>query len=349
MTGHAAPPEPLLEADPPPVGPEEAAAIAARFWGIGGDCHPLSSERDRNYRLTTPSGERFLLKFSNPAEDPAVTNLQTGALQHIAVRDPGLLVPRILPDLDGEPERLTPLPDGTQSVTRMLSWIDGVPLGSIPSTRALRVGAGQALGRIATALSDFDHQAADHDLLWDIRNAGRLGQWLPAVADPGLQAIIAGWLGRFDRDISPRVDRLRRQPVHNDLNPHNVMVNGAPPVLGVIDFGDMVRTAVAADAAIGASYFVADYGIEGACEFLAGFNAGCPLDDAELDIMPDLIAMRMVTTLVISSWRAARHPGNAAYILRNFPAQRAGLALLAEDGASMLAQALKQQCRGEAA
>lgn len=349
MTGQAAPPEPLLEADPPPVGPEEAAAIAARFWGITGECHPLSSERDRNYRLTTPRNERFLLKFSNPAEAPAVTNLQTGALQHIAARDPGLLVPRILPDLEGQPERLTPLPDGTQSVTRMLSWIEGVPLGSVASSRALREGAGHTLGRIATALSDFDHPAADHDLLWDMRNAGRLRQWLSAIADPGLRGIVADWLDRFDADISPRLDRLRRQPVHNDLNPHNVMVNSVPPVLGVIDFGDMVRTAVAADAAIGASYFVADGGIQGACEFLAGFHAGCPLDEAELDLMPDLIAMRMVTTIVISSWRAARHPDNAAYILRNFPAQRAGLALLAGDGASALAQALKQQCRGEAA
>lgn len=53
---------------------------------------------------------------------------------------------------------------------------------------------------------------------------------------------------------------MRRQAAHCDLNPHNVMVAAGRPdrVAGVIDFGDMVHTALAADAAIGASDFAGD-------------------------------------------------------------------------------------------
>ena len=42
-----------------------------------------------------------------------------------------------------------------------------------------------------------------------------------------------------------------------------------------------------------------------------------PLQAAELDILFDLIATRMVLTVAITGWRAARYPENAAYILRN--------------------------------
>lgn len=60
--------------------------------------------------------------------------------------------------------------------------------------------------------------------------------------------------------------------------------------------------------------------------------------------MPDLIALRMLATIVIASWRAARHPGNGAYILRNVPTQRAGLDRLEAVGAAPLARALHARC-----
>ena len=41
------------------------------------------------------------------------------------------------------------------------------------------------------------------------------------------------------------------------------------------------------------------------------------MDPAEFDLLPDLIATRLVMTVVISSWRAVRYPENRDYILRN--------------------------------
>ena len=46
-------------------------------------------------------------------------------------------------------------------------------------------------------------------------------------------------------------------------------------------------------------------------------------------LLPDLSATRMLTTLAITSARAAAFPENAAYILRNFADARDGLCALA--------------------
>ena len=72
----------------------------------------LSAERDCNFRLTTPDGV-VLLKISNRAEDPQAVAAQTDAMIHIADRDPGLPVPRVLTTRDGERVLRWGGPDGT--------------------------------------------------------------------------------------------------------------------------------------------------------------------------------------------------------------------------------------------
>ena len=59
-------------------------------------------------------------------------------------------------------------------------------------------------------------------------------------------------------------------------------------------------------------------------------------------MLPDLAATRMLTTIAITSARAARYPENAAYILRNFAAARAGLIALAELDRSSVLKELEQ-------
>ena len=114
---------------------------------------------------------------------------------------------------------------------------------------------------------------------------------------------------------------LPSQPVHNDLNPHNIVVDPKThaDVAGIIDFGDLTWTARVNDLAIAAAYQVADIDdpLAPACEMIAAYHEVLPLEPAEFDVLFDLIATRMAMTIVISSWRAARYPANRDYILRN--------------------------------
>jgi Ser/Thr protein kinase RdoA (MazF antagonist) len=60
-------------------------------------------------------------------------------------------------------------------------------------------------------------------------------------------------------------------------------------------------------------------------EYVSAYNAVSPLRADERDLLTDLIVSRMAMSTLISTWRAALHPDNSAYILRNVPAAWAGL------------------------
>src|SRR5258705_12445707 len=89
----------------------QAQRLAAEHYGLIAAVHRLDSERDQNFRLRSLSGREYVLKIANPAEDRAVTNLQTEALLHLAAADPGLPAPRIFPARNRMTELAVPLDD----------------------------------------------------------------------------------------------------------------------------------------------------------------------------------------------------------------------------------------------
>ena len=105
-----------------------AQRLAAEHYGLIAAVHRLDSERDQNFRLRSLSGREYVLKIANPAEDRAVTNLQTEALLHLAAADPGLPVPRIFPARNGMTELDVTFDDGSTRVVRLLSYLAGTPM-----------------------------------------------------------------------------------------------------------------------------------------------------------------------------------------------------------------------------
>ncbi len=87
--------ETVLEAQAPAFSAREAEAIAQRDFDIQASAHPLDSERDQNFRLRAKNGSEWVLKIANPAENPALLDMQTQALLHIAQVDPSLPIPRV--------------------------------------------------------------------------------------------------------------------------------------------------------------------------------------------------------------------------------------------------------------
>jgi Ser/Thr protein kinase RdoA (MazF antagonist) len=120
--------------------------------------------------------------------------------------------------------------------------------------------------------------------------------------------------------------------IHGDFNPHNLLADPADPrhLTGILDFGDMTLSHRICDLAVAGSYLI-DPADPAALlgPLVAGYHRVNPLAPEELDLLPDLVTARLVTTLTISAWRAARYPTNAPYILRNAAVSRAGLAALA--------------------
>ncbi|WP_347311196.1 phosphotransferase [Defluviimonas sp. SAOS-178_SWC] len=315
-----------MTADQPRLSQADALRLAREHFGLDGRLAPLASERDQNFRLTTDS-DTYVLKIANAAEPPEVTNFQTEALSHIARTDPGLPVPRVIAARDGRVE----IPLASGSIVRVLTWVDGTPLHAVRATPTLRRAVGRTAARLTRALEGFSHPAEDHELIWDIRNAAKLRPLLPSVTDAGLRALCETALDRFDAEIAPTLAVLPWQVVHADFNPHNLLTDpAATEITGILDFGDMVRTPRICDLAVAASYQAdpADP-LAALTEVIAGWHSILPLLPGEEALILDLVTMRMVTTVVLSNWRAARQPENAAYFLRNLPGARAGFEALA--------------------
>lgn len=332
----------LLSLPPPQVPVEALARLAASHWGLVGTLHPLTSERDQNHRLDTAQG-RFTLKLANPAEPPALTDFQTRALVHTAERAPDLPVPRVIAARDGR--TILPTPDGA---LRLLSWLPGGPLAGLPRTPALAGAIGAALGRLDATLARFAHPAARHHLLWDIQNACDLAPLIPALPDE-LRPRAAAFLDHFAAHTAPALARLPRQVIHGDFNPHNLLADPAnlDSLTGILDFGDMTLSHRVCDLAVAASYLIDPADPASLLiPLTTAYHRANPLTPAETALLPDLITARLVTTLTISAWRAARYPENAAYILRNAPTSRAGLDALNDPQA--IAATLSQACESPA-
>lgn len=313
----------ILSGATPAITAAEATDLLTDRWGLQNVfVSPLGSERDQNFKVDSDTG-RYVLKIANQAERTGLTRLQSRAIQHVAAVDPSVPVQRIVPTRAGADDTFA-----HGSTVRLLTWMDGIPLHLTTSTTAQRASVAAGHARLVVALSGFTSEESSPDLQWDIRHTARLRDRLDTVpAD--LRAPVEAGLERFDRYAAPRLASMRRQYVHNDMQPHNVIVaeRNTDKLAGILDFGDIVRTPVACDLGVAGAYHVlsGDHPLQTVGEYVAAFHAVRPLDDAELEAIPALIIARQVTTIVITSGRALTHPENAAYILRNRNIVRAGL------------------------
>lgn len=321
----------LLEIVAPLVDTSEATALARRHFGLDVlSVQALDGERDRNFRLKDGSGMEFLLKVVHPAERPDVTNLQSRALLHIEKTAPGLPVPRVVMPVDtaeceivwrqeGKPDRRV----------RCLTYLQGLPLRLSRRSSTQRENLGAFVARLDLALNDFTHSADSHDLLWDLKSADRIWPLLAELRDPTLRDLAYRTMDRFISTTSGLLANLRQQVIHNDFNPNNVLVDPVceERIAGVIDFGDLIRSPMVQDLATAAAYQTALDGhpLQSLADMAVAFHAVFPLYPEEVEVLPDLVATRLVLAITISSWRADRQPENAAYLLRNRESSSASL------------------------
>lgn len=299
-----------------PVTEAEAAAIALAQWGIRGSARLLTGERDRNFRLVAEDGREYVLKFANPAEERAVTDLQVQALLHVARTDPGLAVPRMVPLPDGRIEAEV-AHGAARARVRLLSWVPGIPLREAPRSAAQRENCGRMLARLGLALRDFSHPASRYHLVWDLAHALRLREVIGALEHPGAEAEIGALLHTFEAEVMPVLPTLRQQVLYNDMNHGNTLVDPARPdeIAGIIDFGDLVHTALAIDVAVGATTQVADDmpAADALARYVGGFHAVRPLLEEEVALLPLLTATRAAMGTVLQAWHRQVHVDNPHY------------------------------------
>ncbi len=284
----------------------DAQAALRRWWSIDADVQELPSERDRNVLVRGADGRpAHVLKIANLAEDAAFLECQHGAMTRLARA--GVPVAALVPASDGR--ELVGLGEPGPPWARLLTWMPGATLASVTAPApALWRDLGAMMGRSAGALVDYAHPAARRSIQWDVQQAGAvIAGGLAAVGDPDRSRLLDAVLERITPDLVARLPGLRRSVIHNDANDHNVLVDEAGSrIVGLLDFGDMVDSVTAQEAAVAAAYAMLGRPdplsiLEGVA---AGFHATFPLRADEVDALPSLVLARLAMSVSIAAGQA---------------------------------------------
>ena len=339
----------LLTTEAPAFTDGAAARIALAHYGVRAlRVEALVSERDRNFRLVADDGRRYVLKFSNRAEQEQVVDFQNRALLHVAATDPDLPVPRVLPAQDGALHNAVEY-RGAAHFVRLFGWLEGRVLGEAAGASLAR-SLGGLLARLGLALDGFEHPGSNPPLLWDMKRAAGLRQLLPHVTDAEIRAAANEVLDRFDSIVAPAMDQLRSQVIYGDMNLDNVLVEADHPqrICGLIDFGDLVFSPLVMDLAIAAAYQLSadEDPLAGALPMIAGFHAVRRLQASEQALIGDLVKTRLATSLLIGNYRASLFPDNRDYLLTSFEPARQALLGLGRQSPAEITRRIGEACAG---
>ncbi|MFT4075768.1 MAG: phosphotransferase [Asticcacaulis sp.] len=333
--------------DMPEVTETDAETLAWQLYGLRAKASPLTGERDRNFRMRSDKGE-YVLKVSNTREAPATTHFQNAMLRHLHSHGTDVPLPRLISTLTGQDEAIYISPVGSTHIVRLISYLPGKQLSAVSQSADLRRQVAVAAGKIDLALSDFVSGYSDNEMLWNIARADRIRPLLANVENRDLRRLADDALAHWEASIHPALMNLPHQFIHNDLNLHNIVVDEAGTLSGIIDFGDAVKAPAICELATAAAYqlFDLDDPVSALAAMASEYHAVRPISEAEIDVLVSLVATRWAITIGIAHTRARRHQTNGAYIMRNAPPSHRALEKFATISVDAATDILKQTCFG---
>lgn len=307
----------------PGFSPPLVAELLQRDFGISGTLKELVSERDQNFLVESGSGT-FVLKIANAREDQGFLDLQNAVLRHIETTDPSLGVQRLAPSRTGR-VTIDWQMGSTIHAVRLLTYLPGRLLSSVPVTPALLESLGGFMGRLSRALQGFGHPAAHRlGFLWNLDEVLSVKPWLADVK-PGSRELVARIFARYEKNVLPKLPHLRRAVLHQDANDNNIVVNeDGAQITGLIDFGDMTYGRQINELAVTLAYALLDAEdiYKSAAPAISAYAKAFAIAGAEADVLFDLVAARLAASVCISSHRAKDFPGNDYLLVSQAPALR---------------------------
>jgi 4-aminobutyrate aminotransferase-like enzyme/Ser/Thr protein kinase RdoA (MazF antagonist) len=290
------------------MNPTSAQAIANKYFGIEGAATGLAGERNPNFLITSSIG-KFVLKIhdSSEARQIQVQQQALAVLSNLA----NLHAPRTIPAANGD--LLTSIGDG--ELARLLTWIDGdLWSESKDLSDDNKVQLGRLIAAIDGKLADVDPakhlEILNRPFGWNALQAEDLLIDIKLIADPELQAQVQAIFDRALGKSLPKVRALQHQIIHNDANDNNVVVADGN-VAGLIDFGDLIYAPRVCGLAVGCAYQLdARDPVASIYSVVRGYHEVAPLSPAELEVLFDLICLRVATSIVMAHRQLATDPNN---------------------------------------
>jgi Ser/Thr protein kinase RdoA (MazF antagonist) len=288
---------------------EHATTIAREVYGLEVVAKQLPSERDQNFRLTTPTSERIVLKIANALEPKTLLEAQNEAMLHLDGHV--AFCPKVIKALSGE-SIVQIFTSEAPYYVRLVTFIEGRPLAKVEQSRTLLFNFGAILGKLTSALADFNHEALHRSFHWDLANGLRvIAEYNVLLDQKSLHKQIDQFAIRFKSDCAEQLYRLPRSIIHGDANDYNVIV-GHDRVVGIIDFGDMVHSYTVGELAVALAYVVLDKPDPVACarEVVKGYLSEWTLTEVELNLLWPLVLLRLCISVSMAAFQQQQKPDN---------------------------------------
>lgn len=309
-----------------------AARIAREHYGIDVSAVLVDGYADLSFLLHKGTSPRYVLKITAPDNEAAVT-LQNSMLAHLSQYPLPLNIPQVVVDKEGRALAHATDDQGVRYGIRLLTYLHGEFACDVPAANpALLRSVGRGLGALTRALQDFSHPLAERTHSWHLLKANEVCAGAPV--DKEFAGMLAEVLGEAEENVAPCLNELRKSVIHGDANDHNVLVVEQPGrgllAGGLIDFGDAAQAPTIFEVAIALAYFMMRQPrpVLAAQELLAAFHKELPLTETEIELLYDLVRLRLCMTLSHAARARSSSPDNE-YLLRS------------EDDAKSLLRALK--------
>jgi len=202
--------------------------------------------------------------------------------------------------------------EGKTSIIRMLSYLEGEFLGSVPASKATYKSLGSFVAKLNLCLSTCkNYVLRSRQLDWDIQYLHLNKPLIAVIEDAKDRNLVRYFFLQFEEIVTPILPSLRRQIIHGDANEWNILVENGT-VSGIIDFGDLTYSPLINEVAIALTYICYDKEnpLEWTADFLRAYHQIIPLESKELEILYYLIAARLCISVCQSAHARKVNPKN---------------------------------------
>ncbi|MBW4362365.1 aminotransferase class III-fold pyridoxal phosphate-dependent enzyme [Flavobacterium taihuense] len=295
--------------------------LAKEHYGLSVTAKMLNGYDELNYLLTDTNNKRFILKVSDAIQPYPFLDAQVKIIKHLSNSPLASKFQQFCINTQGE--ELTPIiEDGKKYYLRILSFLEGCFwVEKTNKSIELYQNLGNFMGTMDQSLQDFSHTAMHRQYTWDISRASDANDKLKYIKNHEKRRIASYFLLQFDTEVLPQIHSLRHAYVHNDANDYNILVDETN-VTGLIDFGDMVYTALINNLAVACTYAMLanEDPLTAASLVVKGYHESYPLTTQELDLLYYLIAGRLCISVTQSAYNGSLDTNNEHHFITEKPA-----------------------------
>ncbi len=296
-------------------------AFVKENYNLQVEASSLHGYDEQNFLLKSSSGEKYILKIATNEHGVEFLDAQVRMLQHLAKKGFEGSFPEVLPNKNKELICIFEK-EGKKYFIRILTYLEGSFWVNQDSfSEGLYESLGSFLGKMDQALNGFSHVAMHKQYVWDICTAAESGKKLHFIKDPANRRLADYFLLQFETEVLPVLSSLRHAYIHNDANDYNLLIRDGK-VAGLIDFGDIIYTALINNLAIACTYAMlhTDNPLELAAYIVKGYHHAYPITENEIRSLYYLIAARLCISVTQSAWNASLNSDNEHHFLSEKPA-----------------------------